>query len=99
MNSVAVKQKVAKATITISFLFFIISPSLPLKNKGQLLMQPAIYTCEIILYEQSRKKTETAHGNGKYLVAHNEHEMIQKLHEGFRLVQSLNHDKYLMEIQ
>ena len=28
-----------------------------------------------------------------------EDEMIEKLHEGFRLVQSLNHDKYLMEIQ
>jgi len=50
--------------------------------------------------EQPRKETRTAHdGNGKYLVAHTEDEMIQKLHEGFRLVQSLNHDKYLMEIQ
>jgi integrase len=50
--------------------------------------------------EQPRKKTRTAHdGNGKYLVAHNEDEMIQKLHEGFRLVQGLSHDKYLMEIQ
>lgn len=49
--------------------------------------------------EQSRKKTKTAHdGNGKYLVAHNEEEMLQKLHEGYKLVQGLNHDKYLMEV-
>lgn len=49
--------------------------------------------------EQPRKsKIRTAYdGNGKYLVAHNEDEMIGKLHEGFKLVQSLNHDKYLME--
>jgi integrase len=47
-----------------------------------------------------RKKTKIAYdGNGKYLVAHNEDEMIQKLNEGYRLTQSLNHDKYLMEIQ
>jgi integrase len=50
--------------------------------------------------ELKTKKSRTAYdGNGKYLVAHNEDEMIQKLHEGFRLVQSLNNDKYLLEIQ
>lgn len=47
-----------------------------------------------------QKKTRIAHdGNGRYLVAHDEDEMIEKLNEGFKLVQSLNHDKYLMEIQ
>jgi integrase len=49
--------------------------------------------------EERSEKPKRAHdGNGKYLVAHNEDQMIQKLHEGFRLVQSLNHDKYLMEV-
>jgi integrase len=49
--------------------------------------------------EQPRKETKTAHdGNGKYLVAHTEDEMIRKLHEGYSLVQSLNNDKYLLEI-
>jgi len=49
--------------------------------------------------ELKTKKSRTAYdGNGKCLVAHNEDEMIQKLHEGFRLVQSLNHDKYLLEV-
>jgi integrase len=48
--------------------------------------------------QEPRKKTKTAHdGNGKYFVAHNEDEMIDKLHEGFKLVQSLNNDKYLLE--
>lgn len=50
--------------------------------------------------EQPEKQTGTAHdGNGKYLVAHTEDEMIQKLHEGYSLIQSLNNDKYLLEIQ
>ena len=49
--------------------------------------------------EERSEKPKRAHdGNGKYLVAHNEDEMLQKLHEGFRLVQGLNHDKYLMEV-
>jgi hypothetical protein len=31
--------------------------------------------------------------------SNNEDEMIQKLHEGYKLVQSLNHDKYLLQLQ
>lgn len=47
---------------------------------------------------RSEGKTRTMHdGNGKYLVAKSEEEMIQRLHDGYRLVQSLNHDKYLLE--
>lgn len=47
-----------------------------------------------------QRKSKTAYdGNGRYLVAHSEDEMIQKLHEGYRLAQSLNNDKYLLEIQ
>jgi hypothetical protein len=47
-----------------------------------------------------QRKARTANdGNGRYLVAHSEDEMIKKLHEGYRLAQSLNHDKYLLEIQ
>jgi hypothetical protein len=49
--------------------------------------------------EEGSEKPKRAHdGNGKYLVAHTEDEMLEKLHEGFRLVQGLNHDKYLMEV-
>jgi integrase len=50
--------------------------------------------------EPKKTKARTAYdGNGKYLVAHSEDEMIQKLHEGYTLVQSLNADKYLLETQ
>jgi len=35
-------------------------------------------------------------GNGKYHVAHGEAELIQRLHGGWKLVQSLNSDKYLL---
>lgn len=31
------------------------------------------------------------------LVARNEEELIQRLHDGYKLVQPLNHDKYLLE--
>jgi uncharacterized protein YlzI (FlbEa/FlbD family) len=46
--------------------------------------------------DESTSKT-MHNGNGKYLVAKSEEEMIQRLHDGYRLVQSLNHDKYLLE--
>jgi integrase len=48
--------------------------------------------------EQPRKaKVKTAYdGNGTYLVAHNEDELIRKLHEGYELIQSLSNDKYLL---
>jgi hypothetical protein len=36
-------------------------------------------------------------GNGKYYVAKGEGELIQRLHSGWRLVQSLNHERYLLE--
>jgi len=49
--------------------------------------------------KEGSEKPKRAHdGNGKYLVAHNEDEMLQKLHEGYKLIQGLNHDKYLMEL-
>jgi integrase len=47
---------------------------------------------------QESDESGTMHdGNGKYLVAKSEDEMIQRLHEGWKLVQSLNHEKYLLE--
>jgi hypothetical protein len=50
------------------------------------------------LQEESKAKPRTVHdGNGKYLVANSEDEMIQRLHEDWRVVQALNHDKYLLE--
>ncbi len=48
--------------------------------------------------EEPEKKPKTMHdGNGKYLVAKCEDELIGKLHDGYQLVQPLNHDKYLLE--
>ncbi|MGA2309440.1 MAG: site-specific integrase [Candidatus Bathyarchaeia archaeon] len=50
------------------------------------------------LQEEPLAKPRTMHdGNGKYLVAKGEDEMIQRLHDGWRMVQALNHDKYLLE--
>ena len=47
---------------------------------------------------QTQKKTKTMHdGNGRYLIAKGEEEMIQRLHDGYRLVQGLSHGKYLLE--
>jgi integrase len=52
--------------------------------------------------EEQRKaiaRPRTEHnGNGRYLVVHSEDEMIQKLHEGYSLVQSLSNDKFLLEV-
>ena len=45
-----------------------------------------------------QRKTKTAYdGNGRYLVAHGEEEMIQRLHDGWTLRQGLNNEKYLLE--
>jgi hypothetical protein len=38
-----------------------------------------------------------SNGNGKYSVAKGEAELVQKLHDGWNLVQSLNGDKYLLQ--
>lgn len=50
------------------------------------------------LQEETKAKPRTMHnGNGKYLVADSEEEMIQRLNDGWRVIQALNHDKYLLE--
>jgi integrase len=50
------------------------------------------------LQEETKAKPRTMHnGNGKYQVAKSEDEMIQRLNDGWRVVQALNHDKYLLE--
>lgn len=50
------------------------------------------------LQEESKAKPRTMHnGNGKYQVAKSEDEMIKRLHNGWRVIQALNHDKYLLE--
>jgi len=50
------------------------------------------------LQEESKAKPRTMHnGNGKYQVAKSEDEMIQRLHDGWLVVQALSHDKYLLE--
>ena len=45
----------------------------------------------------SRRMNRNLNGNGKYLVAKGEEEMIQRLHDGWTLKQALNSDKYLLE--
>jgi integrase len=47
--------------------------------------------------EGERKRSTMHDGNGSYYVAHGEDEMIQRLHDGWNLLQSLNADKYLMK--
>jgi integrase len=48
--------------------------------------------------EEPKKKPKTMHdGNGKYLVAKSEEELIQRLDDGWKLVQALNGDKYLLQ--
>jgi hypothetical protein len=49
-------------------------------------------------FRRFREEPETMHnGNGKYLVARSEEELIQRLRDGYKLVQPLNHNKYLLE--
>jgi len=48
--------------------------------------------------EKRERKPKTMHdGNGKYYVAHNEDELIQRLHDGYKLIQSLGPEKFLLE--
>jgi uncharacterized protein YlzI (FlbEa/FlbD family) len=49
-------------------------------------------------FRRFKDEPETMHnGNGKYLVARSEEELIQRLHDGYKLVQPLNHNKYLLK--
>jgi C4-type Zn-finger protein len=48
--------------------------------------------------KEGTAKFRTMHdGDGKYYVAKSEDEMIQRLHDDWRVVQALNHDKYLLD--
>jgi integrase len=48
--------------------------------------------------EKPERKPKTMHdGNGKYYVAHTEDELIQRLHDGYKLIQSLGPEKFLLE--
>jgi len=50
------------------------------------------------LQDSTQGKPRTMHeGNGRYLVAKSEQEMIERIHEDWHVVQALNHDKYLLE--
>jgi len=47
---------------------------------------------------QEKQGSKTMHnGNGKYAVVQGENELLRKLENGWKLVQSLNHDKYLLQ--
>jgi integrase len=48
--------------------------------------------------EKPERKSKTMHdGNGKYYVAYTEDELIQRLHDGYKLIQSLGPEKFLLE--
>jgi integrase len=48
--------------------------------------------------EKPNRKPKNMHnGNGKYYVAHTEDELIQRLHDGYKLIQSLGSEKFLLE--
>lgn len=48
--------------------------------------------------EEPKRKPKAMHdGNGKYYVAHTEDELIQRLHDGYKLIQSLGPEKFLLE--
>jgi len=48
--------------------------------------------------EKPERKPKTMHdGNSKYYVAHTEDELIQRLHDGYKLIQSLGPEKFLLE--
>jgi integrase len=47
--------------------------------------------------EKPDRKPRTMHdGNGKYLVARTEERLIQRLHDGYKLIQSLGPEKFLL---
>lgn len=49
-------------------------------------------------FKRFKEEPETLHdGNGKYHVVKGESELIQRLHDGWKLVQPLNHEKYLLQ--
>jgi len=47
--------------------------------------------------EFKRLNDESANGNGKHVIGKNEPELLRMLDEGFKLVQTLSGDKYLLE--
>jgi hypothetical protein len=50
------------------------------------------------LREDSDENKATIHkGNGEYSVVRGEDEMIQRLHDGWKLLKPLNHEKYLLQ--
>ena len=49
-------------------------------------------------FRRFKDEPETMHnGNGKYYVAKGEGELIQRLHDGWKLTQALNGEKYLLQ--
>ena len=47
---------------------------------------------------QEKQDSETMHnGNGRYIVVQGENELLRRLENGWKLTQSLNHDKYLLQ--
>lgn len=49
-------------------------------------------------FKRFKEEPETMlNGNGGYMVVHGESELLRRLENGWRLVQALNHEKYLLE--
>lgn len=48
-------------------------------------------------FQEKEDSKTMSDGNGKYYLAHGDSELIQRLHDGWKLVQPLNQEKYLLE--
>jgi len=69
-----------------------------LKRLGEVLARAKDVDEAIKEFRRFKDEPETLHdGNGKYYVARGEDELIQKLHDSWKLVQPLNHEKYLLQ--
>jgi len=69
-----------------------------LKRLGEVLARAKDVDEAIKEFKRFKDKPKTMHnGNGKYLVARSEKELIKRLHDGWKLVQPLNHEKYLLQ--
>lgn len=69
-----------------------------LKRLGEVLARAKDVDEAIKEFRRFKEEPETMHnGNGKYYVAKGEGELIQRLHDGWKLIQPLNHEKYLLQ--
>lgn len=52
---------------------------------------------EFTRFKETEESKAMNDGNGRYHIAHGEKELVQRLHDGWKLVQPLNGEKYLLQ--